>query len=159
VTARTSIAGLVVMAAVAIASAAPPQGPWQAVVRPFGFEAGGTAESFWVGLRNTSETDRAFCGLGVRFGYSVENGNLVDQRSEEYPAIGWVGPCSEDQITLVRARETHFVKVRPRLPTDFVRSGGLRVRIVAKEACLSPNCSASSSILTEWAVAYSPTEP
>ena len=131
---RSSIALLIAAAfAVSAAVAVPAKGPWKAVAQPFGFEPREVAEAFWVGLRNTSDRDRAFCVV-VRYGYSVGNEGLVDQSSEEYPAIGWVGPCSQDGITLVRAGETYFVKVRPRLPADFVRSQGLRFRISAREA-------------------------
>jgi hypothetical protein len=100
-----------------------------------------------VGLRNASDRDRAFCALGVRYTLELANGSLVDRPSVEYPVVGSPHRCADSMGTLVLAGETYFVQVRPRLPRDAVRSAGVRFRIVAEEACLTPNCQEHSAIM------------
>lgn len=128
------------------AAFAGPGPTWAIVVRPFGSENRGQAESFWVGLRNASDQDRAFCALGVRYTFELADGGLVDKPSVEHPVVGSPHPCADSMGTLVLAGETHFVQVRPRLPPDAVRSSGLRFRVVAEEACLTPNCREHAAI-------------
>lgn len=78
--------------------------------------------------------------LGVRYDFELANGSLVDRPSDEYPVVGSPHPCADSIGTLVLAGQTHFVQVSPRLPPDAVRSRGLRFRVVAEEACLTPGC-------------------
>jgi hypothetical protein len=144
------IAAVLILAA--SAGPARPSADWTLVVRPFGSQPREAAQSFWVGLRNASSSDRAFCGLGVRYQFELSNGDLVDKPSVEYPVVGSPHHCADSMGILVLAGETHFVQVTPRLPSDFVRTSGLRFRVVAEEACVTPNCREHPAISVEEAL-------
>jgi alkanesulfonate monooxygenase SsuD/methylene tetrahydromethanopterin reductase-like flavin-dependent oxidoreductase (luciferase family) len=140
-----------VFTAAATAAFAAPPPTWALVVRPFGSENREMAESFWVGLRNASDKDRAFCGLGVRYTFELANGSLLDRPSVEYPVVGSPHTCADSMGTLVLAGETYFVQVRPRIPRDAVRSAGVRFWVVAEEACLTPKCREHPAIMVSEA--------
>jgi alkanesulfonate monooxygenase SsuD/methylene tetrahydromethanopterin reductase-like flavin-dependent oxidoreductase (luciferase family) len=144
---KPSLGVVAVFIAAATAALADTPPTWAVVVRPFGSANREMAESFWVGLRNTSDKDRAFCGLGVRYTFELAKGSLVDRPSAEYPVVGSPHTCADSMGTLVLAGETYFVQVRPRLPSDAVRSAGVRFMVVAEEACLTPNCREHPSII------------
>ena len=131
---------LLALTATALTAFADSPSNWTLVVRPFGTAHRESAESFWVGLKNTSGRDRAFCMLGVRYAFDLPDGSLVDLPSVEYPPVGSPHPCADSMGTLVLAGETYFVQVKPTLPAEAVRSAGLRFSVVAEEACLAPKC-------------------
>jgi alkanesulfonate monooxygenase SsuD/methylene tetrahydromethanopterin reductase-like flavin-dependent oxidoreductase (luciferase family) len=144
---RPSAAIVAVFIGAASVAFAEPAPTWTVAVRPFGAESREAAESFWVGLRNTSGQDRAFCALGVRYTFELANGSLVDRPSVEYPVVGSPHKCADTTGTLVLAGETYFVQVRPRLPRDAVRSAGVRFSVIAEQACLTPNCREHPAII------------
>lgn len=108
---------------------------WEVVVRPYQAATTESEKFYWVGLRNKALTTRAFCLLGVRYSYDLEDGSLVDQPTKEYPSVGSPHPCAAAVGHLVLPGETHFVKVRVALPKEAEPRGAVRFRITAEETC------------------------
>lgn len=109
---------------------------WDVVVRPISAGGAEAAKWYWVGLKNMSGVPRAFCALGVRFIYDLQDGSTVDEPSDEYPGEGSAHPCSPALGHLLLPGETYFVRVQPELPK--VRELGLPVRfkITGEEVCV-----------------------
>jgi hypothetical protein len=109
---------------------------WEVVVRPSQFEPRERARLYWVGLRNTSATPRAFCMLGVRYRYDLKDGTSEEQPTREYPTVGSSHPCVATMGHLVLPRETHFVMVRVVLPTEAALNQDVRFLVTAEETCV-----------------------
>ena len=112
---------------------------WTLVVRPFGTTDRDAAEAFWVGLRNASTQDRAFCVLGVRYAFTLRDGTIIDKPTAEYPNVRSPHSCADSMGILVLPGETHFVQVTPHRASNAARSS-LRFSVIAEEACLTPGC-------------------
>lgn len=114
-----------------------PQRSWQVVVRPF--DTTGRPTWVWIGLRNRTDKPRAFCRLGVTYGFDLPNGDTRFESPPEYPSRGSPHPCGLDDGTLVLPGETHFAKIRLVLPADALVKKGIRYEITAEEACVADN--------------------
>ena len=136
------VAGLVtVFASVTVpCTGGPRKSAWQVVARRFGDAGAGSAATYWVGLRNTRLSDRAFCRLGIYYETQRYSGELVSTASEEHPPVTSPHPCPDESGLLVLAGQTHFVRVSVEWPADADRSKGIRFEIVAEESCLEPKC-------------------
>ena len=119
---------------------------WTVVVRPIGTTDRDAAEAFWVGLRNASTQDRAFCALGVRYAFTLRDGTIIDRPTVEYPGVRSPHSCADSMGILVLPGETHFVHVTPHRPSNAARSS-LRFSISAEEACLTPGCREHPTIM------------
>lgn len=119
----------------ATSSSMPLSTNWEVIVRPYQVETTERERLYWVGLRNRAVTPRAFCLLGVRYTYDLEDGSLVDQPTNEYPSVGSPHPCAAAVGHLVLPGETHFVKIRVALPKEAEPRGGIHFRITAEETC------------------------
>jgi hypothetical protein len=142
--ASAAILAAFISTAVAAGDDRPPM--WTLVVRPFGTTDRDAAEAFWVGLRNASTQDRAFCVLGVRYAFTLPDGTIVEQPTVEYPDVRSPHSCADSMGILVLPGETHFVQVKPRRPSNAARSS-LRFGVIAEEACLTPGCREHSTIM------------
>jgi hypothetical protein len=113
---------------------------WRLVIRQYDVPlvARPRPSVFWVGLKNTGNAPRAFCGLGVEYSYETADGTIWGQSTEQYPVVGSPHRCSSswEPGHLVLAGDTHFVKVRVPLPPEAV-PGTLRISIVAEETCVT----------------------
>jgi hypothetical protein len=118
---------------------------WELVVRAFGGARSGETKTFWVGLRNASKVERAFCMLGVYYEFDRTDGATEGRFSDAHPGGGSPHPCAAPVSTLVLPGQTHFAVATPSLPPQAVK-GSLRFGMTASEACTSEPCTLAERI-------------
>ncbi|MET0556096.1 MAG: hypothetical protein ABW221_23860 [Vicinamibacteria bacterium] len=109
---------------------------WTVVARPFRADGAGEERFYWIGLRNATDSARAFCTLGVSYEYDLPDGATVMQSTVEYPSVGSPHRCDPSIGHLVLPGQTHFVKVSisPAARADGRR--GVRFSITGEQACV-----------------------
>lgn len=112
-----------------------PARAWVVIVRPIRADTIGNERLYWVGLQNDTATPRAFCVLGVRYKYDLQDGSSVDQPTTEYPTVGSPHPCASQMGHLVLPGETYFVKVRVPPLENAAKDGKIQFWITAEETC------------------------
>jgi len=91
---------------------------------------------YWVGLKNNTRADRAFCRLGITYFIDLPSGETLFRSAKGYPTIGSPHRCPAGSGNLVLAGETHFVEVEVVFPEEAEPNSEVRFEVTGQDTCM-----------------------